>query len=251
MTDIPSVDELISNSINEKKLKRKKKVIKVLSTLVFLFLLGFIIFFYITSDYSKLSKIRVYGNENIKEEYIKQSILDSSSGYVLLDFGLDISKELESNPLIKHIKLDYKRFNELDVFIEENRVLAYLNDLNSVLLENGKLYSFNDYQSISLKELIVVSGYQNELEYLKLKDVLSELKESTILLISEIIQEEKSYDKFYAKLIMYDGIIVYSSLNTLKVLDDYAAIRSALNPEHHCIAIDEIKSVPYSFSCLP
>ena len=168
-----------------------------------------------------------------------------------MDFGLDISKELESNPLIKHIKLDYKRFNELDVFIEENRVLAYLNDLNSVLLENGKLYSFNDYQSISLKELIVVSGYQNELEYLKLKDVLSELKESTILLISEIIQEEKSYDKFYAKLIMYDGIIVYSSLNTLKVLDDYAAIRSALNPEHHCIAIDEIKSVPYSFSCLP
>ena len=70
MTDIPSVDELISNSINEKKLKRKKKVIKVLSTLVFLFLLGFTIFFYITSDYSKLSKIRVYGNENIKEEYI-------------------------------------------------------------------------------------------------------------------------------------------------------------------------------------
>ena len=133
MTDIPSVDELISNSINEKKLKRKKKVIKILSTLVFLFLLGFTIFFYITSDYSKLSKIRVDGNENIKEEYIKQSILDSSSGYVLLDFGLDISKELESNPLIKHIKLDYKRFNELDVFIEENRVLAYLNDLNSVL----------------------------------------------------------------------------------------------------------------------
>lgn len=251
MTEIPSVDELISESRNEKKLNRKRKLIKVLLTLIGLSIFSFSIYFYLTNPISNLSKVNVYGNNTINELYLKESVLNSSSQYSILDFGFTLTHELESNPLIKSVSLDYINTNELNITIEENVVLAYLNDLQGVLLNTGKLYSFNDYEPISLKELIYITGYDEEIEYLRLKDALIDLDDSTKLMISEIIQEEKSYDKYYAKLIMYDGIIVYSSLSTLKVLDDYASIRSALNPEHQCIAIDEIKSVPYSFSCLP
>lgn len=251
MTDIPSVDELISESRNEKKLIRKKKLIKVLLTLIGLSLFAFSIYFYISSDFSKIKKVNVYGNERLSESYIKQEISDAISDYSILDFGITLTKELELNPIIKSIRLNYVNSTELNLNVEEYQVLAYLNDLHGVLIETGKLYSFDDFEPIPLKELIYVTGYREELEYLRLKDALIQLHDSTKLMISEIIQEEKSYDKFYAKVIMYDGIIVYSSLNTLDVLDDYASIRSALNPEHLCIAIDEIKSVPYSFSCLP
>ncbi len=251
MTEIPSVDELISESRNEKKLNRKRKLIKVLFTLIGLTIFTFSIYYYLSHPISKLSKINVYGNNTINELYLKESVLNSSSQYSILDFGFSLTKEIESNPLIKSVKLDYINSDELNIIIEEYGVLAYLNDLQGVLVDTGKLYSFSDFEPISLKELIYITGYDEEIEYLRLKDALIELDDSTKLMISEIIQEEKSYDKYYAKLIMYDGIIVYSSLSTLKVLDDYASIRSALNPEHQCIAIDEIKSVPYSFSCLP
>ncbi len=251
MTDIPSVDELIIASRNEKKLIRKRKMIKILLTIITLSLISFTTYFYFNSSLSRINKINIYGNERLSETYLKNKIFESSSNYSIFNFGYIITKDLEFNPIIKSMNINYINMSELDVNIEEYEVLGYLNDLNGVLIETGKLYSFDDYEPISLKELIYISGYVDEIEYLRLKDALIKLKDSTKLMISEIIQDEKSYDKFYAKVIMYDGIIVYSSLNTLNVLDDYASIRSALNPEHQCIAIDEIKSVPYSFSCLP
>lgn len=251
MTEIPSVDELISESRNEKKLNRKKKIIKVLLTLIAFIIISLSIYLYFNSSISKLNKVNVYGNSNISDNFISEKVFNSASLFSLLDFGYTLTKDVESNPLLKSIEFNYLSPSELDIYIEEYAVLAYLNDLQGVLIETGKLYSFNEFEPISLKELIYISGYDEEIEYLRLKDALIELDDSTKLMISEIIQEEKSYDKYYAKIIMYDGIIVYSSLTTLNVLDNYAAIRSALNPEHQCIAIDEIKAVPYSFSCLP
>lgn len=251
MTDIPSVDELISESRNEKKLNRKKKIIKFLFSLITFLIISFSIYFYFNLPMSKLNKVNIHGNSNIGEQFIREKLLDASDMFSLLNFGYTLTKDIETNPLLKSIELNYVNTGELDVYIQEYAVLAYLNDLQGVLIETGKLYSFNEFEPISLKELIYISGYDEEIEYLRLKDALIELDDSTKLMISEIIQEEKSYDKYYAKLIMYDGIVVYSSLATLYVLDDYASIRSALNPEHQCIAIDEIKAVPYSFSCLP
>lgn len=251
MTEIPSVDELISESRNEKKLNRKRKIIKVLLSLISFLIISLSIYFYFNLPISKLNKINIYGNTHISEVFVREKIFDSTDLFSILDFGYTLTKDIESNPLLKSIKLNYINTSELDVYIHEYAVLAYLSDLQGVLIETGKLYSFNEFEPISLKELIYISGYEEEIEYLRLKDALIGLDDSTKLMISEIIQEEKSYDKYYAKIIMYDGIIVYSSLATLNVLDNYASIRSALNPEHQCIAIDEIKAVPYSFSCLP
>lgn len=251
MSNVPSVDDLISKSKYEKKLIKKKKIIKILSTLVGIIILFLLIYFYFNSKYSNLNNIRVIGNQNISEIYVESSINNIKSKYSILDLGFNLSAEIEQNPLIKSVRFEYSKNNELNVYIYEYKVLAYLNDINSVLLENGKLYSFNEYDSFSINELIYVSGYTDELAYNRLSLSLLELSDNTKLMISEIIQEEKSYDVYYAKLIMYDGITAYSSLTTLKVLEDYASIRGALNPEHKCIAIDEIKSVPYSFSCYP
>jgi cell division protein FtsQ len=251
MSNVPSVDELITESKNEKKLIKKKRIIKVLSSLIGILILVLLTYTYFISKYSSLNNIRVIGNQNISEVYVKERINSIKSKYSIFDFGFNLSAEIEKNPLIKSVKFEYPKNNEFNVYIDEFKVLAYLNDINSVLLENGKLYSFNEYESISISELIYVTGYTDELAYNRLALSLIELSDSTKLMISEIIQEEKSYDVYYAKLIMYDGITVYSSLITLKVLEDYASIRGALNPEHKCIAIDEIKSVPYSFSCYP
>lgn len=251
MSNVPSVEELISESKNEKKLIKKKKIIKILSTLIGVLILATFIYYYFDSKYSNLNNIKVFGNQNVSDNFVESSINKVKSKYSILDFGIHLSTGIENNPLVESVKFEYSKNDELNVYIKEYEVLAYLNDVNSVLLENGRLYSFNEYEAISISELIYVKGYTDELAYQRLSLSLLELSSSTKLMISEIIQDEKSYDVYYAKLIMYDGITVYSSLNTLKVLEDYASIRAALNPEHKCIAIDEIKSVPYSFSCYP
>lgn len=251
MTNVPSVDELISETRNEKLKSRKKKIIKILLTLIGILIISGICYFYLTQKNSSIQKIKVNENINVSQLVVENSINFSKSKYNILDFGFVLSQDLELNPLIKSVQLKYVKSNELLITLEEFNVLAYLNSLNSVLLENGKLYSFNEFEPISINELIFVSGYDNELAYSRLASSLNELTSSTKLMISEIIQDEKSYDVYYAKLVMYDGITVYTSLSTIKVLEDYASIRQALNPEHTCIAIDEIKAVPYSFSCYP
>ncbi|HET6785527.1 MAG TPA: FtsQ-type POTRA domain-containing protein [Erysipelotrichaceae bacterium] len=251
MTNIPSVDELISESRNEKLKSRKKKIIKVLLTIIGIFIVVGIGYYYFFQRNSSIEKIKLQGNTNVTQSVVESSINSLKSKYNLLDFGFILSEELESNPLIKSLQMKYSKGNELLITIEEFGVLAYLNNQQSVLLENGKLYSFNEFEPISINELIFVNGYDDELAYTRLASSLNELTSSTKLMISEIIQDEKSYDVYYAKLIMYDGITVYTSLSTINVLEDYASIRQALNPEHACIAIDEIKAVPYSFSCYP
>jgi cell division septal protein FtsQ len=251
MTNIPSVDELISESRNEKLKSRKKRIIKgLLTTIGILIIIGIGYYYFFQSD-SKIQKIKLQGNTNVTQSVVESSINSFKSDYNLFDFGFILSEDLESNPLIKSLHMKYSKPKELVITIEEYEVLAYLSNIQSVLLENGKLYSFNDYEPISINELIFVSGYEDELAYTRLATSLNELTSSTKLMISEIIQDEKSYDVYYAKLIMYDGITVYTSLSTINVLEDYASIRQALNPEHTCIAIDEIKAVPYSFSCYP
>ncbi len=251
MTNVPSVDELISESRNEKLKSRKKKIIKVLLTMIGVFIVFGIGYLYFYQRNSSIQKTKLQGNINVSQSVVETSINSVKSKYNLLDFGFVLSEELESNPLIKSLQMKYSKGNELLITIEEYGVLAYLNNQQSVLLENGKLYSFNEYEPISINELIFVNGYDDELAYNRLASSLNELTSSTKLMISEIIQDEKSYDVYYAKLIMYDGITVYTSLSTINVLEDYASIRQALNPEHMCIAIDEIKAVPYSFSCYP
>lgn len=251
MTNVPSVDELISESRNEKLKHRKKKIIKFSLTLICLVSIGLSIYFYVNNQSMHINKIEISGNVNISNDVIKKSIINAKSKYNILDFGFILSSELELNPLLKSIKLEYTKRNEIKVEIEEYQVLAFIDDLNRVLIENGDTYSFDEFEPISINQLIYVNGYTDKLANNRLAKALNTLSASTKLMISEIVQEEKSYDVYYAKLIMYDGIIVYSSLNTLNVLEDYASIRSALNPEHTCIAIDEIKSVPYSFSCHP
>lgn len=251
MNKVPSVEELITESRNEKLKVKKKKFIKVIATLIGILVIGFSIYFYINSKYSSLNNIEISGNQYISNNVIETSINNAKEKYTILDFGFKLTDELETNPLLKSIKLEYIRNNELSVKVEEYQVLAFINSLNGVLIENGKIYSFKDYEPISKNELIYVTGYADELAYARLAESLNKLTTSTKLMISEIIQEEKSYDIYYAKLIMYDGIVVYTSLSTLEVLEDYASIRNALNPEHTCIAIDEIKAVPYSFACYP
>ena len=251
MTNVPSVDELITESRNAKLRAKKKKIIKFLITLIVIIVLVFCGYFYFNSKFSVLSKIVVHGNQNISRNVVETSINKVKSRFSILDLGFTLSSELELNPLLKSLKIQYLKSNELNITVEEYQVLAYLENINSVLLENGSLYSFDDFEPIPINELIYVTGYTDELAYTRLAESLNSISSSTKLMISEIIQDKKDYNVYYAKLIMYDGIIVYTSLSTLKVLDDYASIRKALNPDHTCIAIDEIKSVPYSFSCYP
>ena len=123
MTEIPSVDELISESRNEKKLNRKRKLVKVLLTLIGLSIFCFSIYFYFINPISNLSKVNVYGNNTINELYLKESVLNSGSHYSILDFGFTLTEELESNPLIKSVHLDYINTSELNITIEENGVL--------------------------------------------------------------------------------------------------------------------------------
>lgn len=239
-TNIESVENLIENRKSERKLKKKKKVFRLLIVLLIHTLLIGFVYAFITFKWDAVTRIEVRGNSLLtQDEVIKLLNLDEHS---LLSFGPLQTQDLMDNPVVKSVQLEAKSLQSWIITLEEYRPVAQL-PLSKLLLENGTSVHYD-----KVLDLPLIEGY-GSVEYKNLANALSTLEPSTLVMISSILKSPKSYDDQYAHLYMQDGIQVDSSLKTLPVLNDYFSIVSVLNPLHRCIAIDEVKSVPYSFPC--
>ncbi len=249
MTEIPSVDVLIAEQRAKKQAMKRIRIKRFLISMLFILCfvgstLGIIRF-----DIFNIKKIDVIGNRVLKTAYLQENLWSQTLSKVGLTSGVHLSAKIEDEALIASYSIRYPRFNEIMIQITEYRILAHLIDQNQLLLENNQVV---DLDVSSMNEPIgvpLISGYSDPVAHERLAEALLSLSAENLMNISELKREPKSYDSYYAHLRMMDGIQVYTALSSLHVLNDYLKIRNALNPEHDCIAIDEITAVPYSFSC--
>lgn len=249
MTDIPSVDSLIAEQRAKKKAAKLKKIKRFLISLSVVLVLGLSAYIFIETDLFNIKKIEVSGNQILKTEYLQALLKSNVHDKIGLTSGMHLSSELEQERLIASYRIVYPQFNEIMIRVKEHRVLAHLLDQQLLLLENAEVVEFDMDVMIYPVGVPLINGYDDEIAYTRLTNALLSLTPENLMLISEIKREAKSYDMYYAHLRMMDGIQVYTALSTIRVLNDYLRIRNALNPDHDCIAIDEITAVPYSFSC--
>lgn len=239
-TNIESVESLIENRKVERKLKKKKRFIKIFIGLLVHSLVASCIFAFITLNWDALKSVEIRGNTLLSNDEVL-SLLNMNE-HSLLDFGPLKTQKLIDHPTVKSVKIEASLLQNWVITLEEYRPLAQL-PLSKLLLENGTSINYDKPVDVPL-----IEGYSS-VEYLSVAQALSALDPSTLVMISSIQKSPKSFDDQYAHVYMQDGIQVDSSLKTLTVLNDYFSILSVLNPLHRCIAIDEVKSVPYSFPC--
>lgn len=239
---VESVDNIIENRRKEKKQKKRQRMVRVIRSVLIHSLLAVLIGTFIEFKWDAFKTLEIRGNYLLTEEEIRTELNLSDRSF--LNFGPLNTLNLERHPLIKSLDLDARSLNHWVLTLEEMRPLASIN-ASALLLENG-----STYPSSNRLDLPLVEGYGAQ-DYAYLTETLASIDQSTLVMISSITKSPKSFDERYAHLYMQDGIQVDTSLKTLVVLNDYYAILSVLNPEHRCIAIDEVKSVPYSFPCTP
>jgi hypothetical protein len=187
----------------------------------------------------------------LTNQAVRDMIQNPWMNRVYFAYGPLMFHQVNEHPLIQDFYIKPYAINKWELYITPHRPLAMWVDPEMILLENGDIFHMLDADLQRLSPLPIVSGYEDKLAQQALAQALYQLEEGSFNLISEIIQDAKSYDLNYAHVIMQDGLHVYTSLKTLDLLNNFLAIKRALNPEHNCIVIDEITSVPYSFSCTP
>lgn len=249
MTEIPSVDSLIAEQRAKKKAAKLKQIKRFLLSFGVVLALGLSIYLFIQTDFFNVKRVEVSGNQVLKTDYLQNLLWSNVHDKTGLTSGIELSKEIEHEKLIDSYKIEYPHFNEIMVLVKEHRVLAHLMDQRLLLLENSKVVEFDENIMLYPVGVPLIFGYEDEIAYERLSNALLALTAENLILVSEIKRDAKSYDVYYAHLRMMDGIQVFTALSTIHVLNDYLRIRNALNPDHDCIAIDEITAVPYSFSC--
>lgn len=249
MSDVPSVNVLIAEQRAKKKALKYHKIKRYFISFFVVLILSASSYGVLRFDAFSINKIDVTGNRVLKTSYLQKILWAQARGRIGLTSGMRLSALIDEEALIASYVIRYPRFNEIVLEITEYRILAHLMDQNQVLLENNQVV---DLDASSMKKPIgvpLISGYSDAIAHERLAKALLSLTAESLLNISELRREPKSFDAFYAQIRMLDGIKVYTALSSLHVLNDYLKIRNALNPEHDCIAIDEITTVPYSFSC--
>lgn len=238
-----SVESIIAARKKLKKSKRNKRLILILTFLLIYSVLTSVFFLMYRFDRLKFSGISWKNHQ-----YLSESELDALvdlKPYIFQNSPNQSLIKLESHPLIESVILTDIGLDTWTITLVEHDVLATLNDNPMTwLLENGDIYS----SKTAFLEGPNISGYAIK-DYDKITKALNSLDKSTLLAIDEIIREAQTYDALYARIYMQDGIQVLSGFKGLVVLNDYASIVSAMNPEHRCMSIDEIRLVPYSFPC--
>jgi hypothetical protein len=241
--NIESVETIIEKRKAIKRALRKKKIIVALSFISFYSFMLISTYFLFTQNLFDFKGIEWKNNE-ILSEYELNQLVDLKP-YIFQNIAKDDLVELEKHPLIQAI-----RFKEISIFewvieIDERKVLATLDHNPKIwLLENGEVYR-SPSSNLDLPNLVEypVKAYR------QIAEALLKMDRDALMMIDQIIRKPQSYDELYAQIYMQDGIQVNSGLKGIVVLNDYVSITAAMNPEHECMSIDEIRLVPYSFPC--
>lgn len=241
--NVESVETIIAKRKAVKLALRKKKIILVLSFISFYSFMVFSAYFLFTQKLFDFKGIEWKNNVILSDIELNQWV--DLKPYIFQNMPKEDLVEIQNHPLIHDLRLKEISIFKWVIEIDEREVLATINQNPKMwLLENGEVY----LSSSANLDLPNLEGYPVK-DYKKLAEALTKMDRDALMMIDEIIREPQSYDEMYAHIYMQDGVQVSSGLKGFVVLNDYASITAAMNPEHQCMSIDEIRLVPYSFPC--
>lgn len=247
-TSIDFFNRKIKKSRLEKQMRRRKKFLKigvVLSVVVGLLVV------YFSMSISRVQTINVTGNRYLdKADVIAQSGV-TTADYLLAALPFVVENRLKSNPLIEgvSVKWDFvKRIVQIDIV--EKRLFGYrYDDVPYILFMNHQRIPMDKDTLKLLPYLPFINGFEAaELEN-DLIDSFVDVEEKMMNHIAEIFQYQTSYDDKMLRIVMRDGNQVFTTLQTVDVINYYYEIVAGLKVKQACIFIDEITRQAYTSSC--
>ncbi|HLQ95372.1 MAG TPA: FtsQ-type POTRA domain-containing protein [Pseudogracilibacillus sp.] len=221
----------IEDRIPKLKEARKKKSSRRLIIYLIIFLVLISILIYLQTPLSEVKDIEIEGNQVLSEE----EVLEISG----LEFDANIwgvskkkvLKKLRDNPVIDSAKIERKLPQTVQLQIEENNIIGYMEEDSSFypVLENGSIVKNREGNRGAGP---ILHDFKND-EYLQ--DISSELKDmpdNVYKQISEITWSPTDKNKNKINIYMSDGYVVDATIRNLSSkMENYPSIVSQLDDE--------------------
>lgn len=206
----------------KKRRKRRRRKYKIIAVLVIVFS-GFL---YFKSDVSKVKSFEVKGNVFYsKEKVLKKANLSYDTRYIAIP-KIYFEWKLKKDPFIEEASVTKSLDGSITIRVKEKTIIGYFveKDKNYVLASDGSKIELTSANLTSIVKFPLLDGFSAE-ESKKLAAAFvvkdNEVEESIIGKISEIHPYTSSYDEHMVKIIMQDGNSLFSSYDSIYLLNDY------------------------------
>lgn len=222
---------------NKKKNRKKKRRKRRLVIFAIILVIGCL---YFSSDVSKVKSLEVNGNVfYTKDAVLKEAQLSYNTRYIVIP-KIYIEWKLKQDPLIEDVEVHKNMNGAIAITIREKTIVGYFieDGKNYVLLEDGSKTLIKSKYLSSIVNFPLIDGF-NEKQRKNLAKAFSNDKQSVkpeiIRMISEIVPYETSYDTNMAKIIMQDGNVIYTSYESIPLLNSYLETLGGLKKDHACL----------------
>lgn len=244
------IDEAI-NDYNKKKRKRKRRR-KRRTRLVVLILIALTVFYFV-GDLSKVKQLRVVGNSI----YSQDAILDLSkvsyeTRYVVApEFW--IKSNVMKGEFIEDVKVHKTWDGSIRIEVQEVDLAGYYINASGetlALTRDGRTISIAGAQLSLISKYPLLHGFSDE-SLISLSNGLNfnePVTKDMIQQISEITPYQTSYDSSMVKVTMRDGNKLYTTMESLYLLNGYSILMQKETRPNQCYFVEGVNR---SYNNLP
>ena len=197
-----------------KKRKKRIKIKGLIKLILFLALVGGILYFLYNLCDTSIKNIYISGNNYLlDQDIIELANLDNYPDFYTTSSN-SIEKKIKKTPFIKSVKVKKRLFQKLNIEIEEKRALFIYDDN---IYFDDKSSSNNDL-SINLPILI---NYTPDVKFDSLIKKMTKIDFEVLEKVSEIKYDPNEYDEDRFLLYMNDSNLVYLTLTKFDYLNKY------------------------------
>lgn len=215
-----------------KKLVKRKKF-KVFHFLIFLFIIGILVFLIYLLLNSKIRNINVYGNKYLSdEEILEQADLTDYPSF-FRTFSYQIKQKLQKLPVVKTVTIKKSFFHVFNIYVDEYPIILKNGTTNQYILASGEeLELTGEYRVPKLLNTVSKEKYDDFIEE------VANIKASILGEISEMKYVPNEYDKDRFLLYMNDGNSVYLTLTKFEMINYYHKVLPQLEGRKGILYLD-------------
>lgn len=162
-------------------------------------------------------------------------------------------KRVEKMPFVQFCKVS-KKNRKLTFDVQEKLIVGYYvkGDKNFALLQDGTSIEIEEQYLNMIVHFPLLSDFNAK----QRKQLCEQFQKHSKILtrdliekFAEIVPYKTSYDKNMFKITMQDGNIVYTNLNSIKMLSKYQSVLTKLKGQSVCLVLDSTHSTIEKVNC--
>lgn len=218
-----------------KKIVKKRKI-KIINFLIFLLVLGVLVFGIYLTLQIRVKNIIIVGTNYINDDTILEKAKLKDYPKFILTMHYQVKRDLLKYDYIKDAKLHKKYPLTFEVEVVEKKALFLDMNNNKIIFDDGTGIKEESIEySFRVPRLL---NYVPDKKYNIFVSNMAKVKDNTISKISDIEYQPNDYDKDRFLLYMDDGNMVYLTLTKFKMINHYNEVLKQLENHKGILYLD-------------